>query len=263
MPLYDINLNVLSCEWQLMQFDDEVRFKLKEKERIDEYWSHIFDLKNSDASRYPLISYVVKAALSLPHGSADVERGFSTSGQLLTEDKTKMSKRSLNAKQIISDALKKYRGDLCKVPIPTELLNLGQTAYSNYKAYLDEQKRIEEERLKKEALVTAEKIKEEQALENLKSKILDLKTLTAELKKARIIYHEALANTEAMENIIAENSKKNLNNPQILSQLMSSLASLRKKEKKARKTMDDLQEEILKKNESALKSVVKNKLAKI
>jgi hypothetical protein len=48
--------------------------------------------------KYPNLSVVVKAALSLARGSADVERGISRSGKVLSDDKVNMSCRTLNAK---------------------------------------------------------------------------------------------------------------------------------------------------------------------
>ena len=79
LPLTDIDRDIFSSEWQLLQIDTDVSFVLKENQRIDEYWSIIFSLRNPPSLRYPVISRVVKAALSLTHGSADVERGFSES----------------------------------------------------------------------------------------------------------------------------------------------------------------------------------------
>lgn len=74
LPLTDIDVDVLSHEWKLLQIDLEVSFILKTKERIDEYWNVIFSLKTQSNLRYPVMAHVVKAALSLTHGSADIER---------------------------------------------------------------------------------------------------------------------------------------------------------------------------------------------
>lgn len=58
MPIYDIDYDALTCEWRLLQFDDEVNFKLNEKERIDDYWNKIFSLNEElyHSERYPLIN---------------------------------------------------------------------------------------------------------------------------------------------------------------------------------------------------------------
>ena len=41
LPLLDIDVDVLSIEWKLLQIDSEARFNLYENQRIDEYWSQI------------------------------------------------------------------------------------------------------------------------------------------------------------------------------------------------------------------------------
>ena len=61
-------------------------FYLKRNERIDKYWSLIFALQNSSSFQYPTLIIVVQAALSLTHGSTDVEGEFSESGRILTEE---------------------------------------------------------------------------------------------------------------------------------------------------------------------------------
>ena len=62
--------------------EDELHSK---SNRIDVYWNQFF--KKTDKAgemKYQLVSNVVKAALSLSHGSADVERGFSSSQRVMT-----------------------------------------------------------------------------------------------------------------------------------------------------------------------------------
>ena len=106
LPLYDLDVDILSCEWRLLQFDETIRFPLHKDERIDSYWNNIFTLQDQANPRYRLLKRVVQNALSLSHGNADVERRFSKSSQLLTEDKSSMTERTLNAKLAITDTLK-------------------------------------------------------------------------------------------------------------------------------------------------------------
>ena len=37
LPLYDLDVDILSCEWLLLQFDETIRFSLHKDERIDSY----------------------------------------------------------------------------------------------------------------------------------------------------------------------------------------------------------------------------------
>lgn len=110
--------------------------------------------------RYPNLTILVKAALSLSHGNADLERGFSQSGKFLTESRSSMSERMLNSINLIKDALKLYSNKAELVPIPTELVKMARSAHQSYKIYLDN-KRQEEEK---------EKLKEIQVAKTRKTK---------------------------------------------------------------------------------------------
>lgn len=71
----------------------------KFKGRVDDFWNIIFDMKDLDEiPKFPAVTKIMKCFLSLTHGSADVERGFSVSGDVLTEDKTSMTEKTLNAR---------------------------------------------------------------------------------------------------------------------------------------------------------------------
>ena len=50
----------------------------KERCRIDHYWRNIFSIKMEDGNiKNKCLSELVKSALILPHGNADVERSLS------------------------------------------------------------------------------------------------------------------------------------------------------------------------------------------
>ncbi len=47
--------------------------------RIDEYWYRVMQITDTRGdAKYQSLGFIVKIALSLAHGQADVERGFST-----------------------------------------------------------------------------------------------------------------------------------------------------------------------------------------
>jgi len=63
-----------------------------EKTRLDHYWREVFKLKTSSGStQYLHLTDVVKAALVLPHGNADVERGKSVNNRVLTAERNKLN----------------------------------------------------------------------------------------------------------------------------------------------------------------------------
>ena len=89
-----VDIDSLSDEWKLYQLNDISLefFKTKGfnengeeillKERVDHYWRKIELMKNAVGDlKYPLVIKAVKAALSLAHGNAEVQRGFSESAK--------------------------------------------------------------------------------------------------------------------------------------------------------------------------------------
>ena len=54
--------------------------------RIDDYWYRVLQITDSRGQpKYSSLGVVVKVALSLSHGQADVERGFSLNKQVLAD----------------------------------------------------------------------------------------------------------------------------------------------------------------------------------
>ena len=93
------------------------------KERVDHYWKNIELMKKAVGDlKYPLIIKVVKAAISLAHGNAEVERGFSKSAKNVIKDSV-LSEASVNAIQSTKDRLKSVSNQSHTVPI-TNLFSL-------------------------------------------------------------------------------------------------------------------------------------------
>ena len=93
------------------------------KERVDHYWKNIELIKKAVGDlKYPLIIKVVKAAISLAHGNAEVERGFSESAKNVIKDSV-LSEASVNAIQSTKDGLKSVSNQSHTVPI-TNLFSL-------------------------------------------------------------------------------------------------------------------------------------------
>ncbi|CAG2056209.1 unnamed protein product [Timema podura] len=98
-----IPLDMIVKEWKLLRLEDET---VSETCCIDTYWNHFFEkTKQFGDPNYSLVTKVVKAALSLSYGSADIERGFSESGRILTDERAKISERTLNAHLLLKETL--------------------------------------------------------------------------------------------------------------------------------------------------------------
>lgn len=191
-----------------------------------------------------------------------MERGFSESGLLLSEDKSMTSERTLNAKLIISDAMKKYDHLTHKVPITQELIAMGQGAHRSYKNYLENQRRLKEEAEQKEALEAENRANEAAVLHNIAKEIKNLDTLKKEVESVKKCYQEATANTEAIQTILNYSYKNNVGSGAI-NQLIASIDKLKKKEKLLRQQLDKAIDELLQINANVIKSTLnKNTLKK-
>lgn len=87
-------------EWKLLQLET-THIKARGKKIHVDHWRDIFKIKCCrmlGASRYPQLEQVVKAALTLAHGSIDVKKDFSISVKISIPDKVQMKVRTLNAK---------------------------------------------------------------------------------------------------------------------------------------------------------------------
>ena len=74
---------------------------------------------------------VVKTALILGHGNAEVERGFSESGKSVADDRVRLSEASINGIPATTDGLKAFKGP-GSVPITKQLLQMDRSAHAHY-----------------------------------------------------------------------------------------------------------------------------------
>lgn len=186
LPITDVDLEKLMCEWRLLQMDEEVQFTLGQDKRIDSYWSSIFALKMSCNIRYPEIKKVIQATLALAHDCADVERGFFISGLLLTDDKAHMSERMLNAKLAVSEGLKKYDYKVHEVSIPNNFIYLAQNAHRSYQSFVESERRIADEKTRQRTVEAEHQEKKMAVLDSMRKEKTKIKTLESELKECGI-----------------------------------------------------------------------------
>lgn len=101
----DTKDDLLIDEWKMLQMETVPDFK----GRIDSYSDKILKKTNeAGQQKYREVGKVIKTALSMSHGNADVERRFSVSRWALTEDKASTCERTLNAILVIKDTLKAF-----------------------------------------------------------------------------------------------------------------------------------------------------------
>jgi len=207
LPL-SIRSDHLKDEWKLMviqQPEPEVDIS----DRIEKYWRYFIDLKGSDGGpKYPNVSMVVKASLTLSHGNADVERGFSRSGCILTEDNTAMPLKMLNARLSICDGMLPYDRKPHLVPVTQHLLTLAHHAHASYNAYLEKKKQKESEANQKKAEEEAAAVARIEAEKHLKEEGKKLQSLEESLKKTKTEQHAKEKLTDSLLTEVQDKLKK-------------------------------------------------------
>jgi len=97
--------------------------------------------------QYLTLSKLIKCVLSLSHGNSDVERGFSESKHIVTDERSSLSDVSINGLRATSAGVKffgsgkthavsisliysKYSDSVFKVPITATMISNAQDAYA-------------------------------------------------------------------------------------------------------------------------------------
>ncbi|KAL3191774.1 hypothetical protein MRX96_059510 [Rhipicephalus microplus] len=125
-------------EFTLFQLEPIETFSLS----VDQHWQKVFELKKADGSaKYPLLCKVIKALLCIPHGNADLERGFSENRRMLLE-RARLTIHNVNGiRQILSHA-KRFDGDPSKfVVTPTIIKAVQGSSKRLYKLKWKQQKK--------------------------------------------------------------------------------------------------------------------------
>jgi hypothetical protein len=109
---------------------------------VEEFWSYVFKIMaTDDRPRYPELCKLVSTCLALPHGNSEVERGFSVSGKILTNQNTAMCTETLSGRLCVRDALVQYNNDPLKVPVTKEMIRAAHMSYKRYDEHLEEQRK--------------------------------------------------------------------------------------------------------------------------
>ena len=75
--------------------------------RIDYYWNRVLSIKGADGClKFPTLSKLIKNILIIPHGNADVERGFSINENIVTTNRSSLSSTSVNGLRSTYDGVK-------------------------------------------------------------------------------------------------------------------------------------------------------------
>ncbi|CAF4661877.1 unnamed protein product [Rotaria sp. Silwood2] len=75
--------------------------------RIDYYWNTILGITTADGRpKYPTLGKLIKNILIIPHGKADIERGFSINENMVPQNRSLLSDTSINGLRSTYDGVK-------------------------------------------------------------------------------------------------------------------------------------------------------------
>lgn len=126
-------------EYKLLRFENLVE---KTDETLDVLGAKFFQLKDElGRKKFPALEIFVKSILSVSHGNTDVERGFSSSALILTEERSQMSERTLNAHMNTLDTIKSVNKQVELIQIDKTLISMASSARKSHDLYLCNKKR--------------------------------------------------------------------------------------------------------------------------
>lgn len=113
------------------------------------FWTKISEIKTLQGEpRYAELSKLAFACLSLSHGNADPERGFSFNKGVL-QDRESMNEGTITALRMVKDAIIQH-GGVENFPMPRRLLDLCAASRKKYFLHLDIEKENRSQLLKEQ-----------------------------------------------------------------------------------------------------------------
>lgn len=250
-------------EWSLIKaFVKAEKFDVR-KCRLDDFWTIIFELRDPvNSPKFPSVTKIVKCFMSLTHGSADIERDFSTSGDVLTEDKVHMTERTLNARLNIKCGLKTFFGDLpLSVPIDKELVHSARYAYENYSLYMEKCKEEEKQKQKQIELDEHKRMENIRVFEKIRSgknEIEQLESVLNEKLKQQSNNASKLL-SEAKERLKNAIAKKNFAEISMAQGVLEGSKALLHAQIEEKKEIDELKAKVSKRKTELIKNYIKRK----
>lgn len=165
------------------------------------YWNSIAQLSDvAGDKKYENLVNVVKSALSLSHGNAAPERGFSVNNSLLSKERLALGEQTICAVRVVKEAVRLF-GAVTNIPITKELIASSRRAYAEYALVLEKEKI--EKKAKEEEQQDRELVIKESMIVSAKKEVLS-KLLQEHEKKES----EQLQEQETAKQLINEASTK-------------------------------------------------------
>ena len=137
-------LSTKSCDNIVSEFHKFFESELKDLKRNTIKYSNKNDrlddfyFKTAKISKYENLSFLVKLILTLSHGQASIERGFSLNESIC---KKNMSSESLIAKRVVKDHMLAFDLKPHTIEITSSIVKAFKSGRKKYHEYLEEEKR--------------------------------------------------------------------------------------------------------------------------
>ncbi|CAF3817300.1 unnamed protein product [Rotaria sp. Silwood1] len=160
-----------------------------EYHEIDYYWNKVLSIVRFNGySKYSTLAKLVKNVLIVSHGKADVERGFSTNGNILTQERTLLSDKSINGLRAIYDDVD-YLG-YRSMPISIDILRAVQKLSALYKEEASRMKALAATQQQENEQFQKIEVEKKKLLEQEQELMLKYKRLQLEHKTAQLLLDE-------------------------------------------------------------------------
>ena len=179
--------------------------------RIDHFWSKIGALQNEHGVvKYPQLFSLIRIVLSLSHGNACPEQGFSINKQLIESHGYATGSKTIASLRMIKDEL--YRvGGVLNLPLTVELFHSVKSARAKYFADMEQEKLAAETAKKQELLKKHVETTEKSNKEKADEIAAEMERLECDIQVADAIIQEG---NEQLQKLI---SSKNLNRKELQS----------------------------------------------
>jgi hypothetical protein len=120
----DVFVDKVDAEWLLYVASKEVdAFTPQITADICTYWSNVSKVTGVNGSRmFPHLSHLAKASLTISHGNAVAERGFSVNTALLSKDRMSLDETTIQATRLVKEIIHLH-GQPTAVPVTRSMIS--------------------------------------------------------------------------------------------------------------------------------------------
>ena len=226
-------------EWKLYQLEDELPVWEKGAD-VATFWSKVLSATNTlGAPKYEKLSKVLKYVLVLPHGNADVERGFSVNSSVVTEDRPQLTELTISSLRFVKDYVKNC-GSVTNVVISKDMITAARGAHQKYVQRIADEKEEEKKRLQQLQEDETEKLKAELEKEKLEQDAKSLKKKRKDLEEEEKLVSSDLSVGQKLLKEANEKLKKSIKDKNMEGVAVAH-EMLKAAEKKSKKSSENLE----------------------